>query len=673
MSMGKSTFEFTNSSITLNGGSTTINITQDNQSYSHKLSHGYGDIATLDAGVVSFTWSPAAKDLTKFFEEIPNQTTRLIDVYLDTYNGSTLVGRDVHALTVTLSEDTGRPMYLSTPTIKDNNTVTNKMGVLLPGKSNISVSKIPIVSYGANIAKDRFTYTVGATEYEFPSISYLLSSLPLTDKPKSFPIGFKLVDSRGFIRRVTVNKTCALYNDPSIDLFEIIRCDSNGNETEAGTKAKIIVKGNWSYLNGENSATLKIGYKPQTESSYTYITVNTGNGIVDYEAILDITLETGTDYLFSYTFEDSLSSCTADGIGFVNSKNIIYVSANGEELTLGSSSDGNILIGPDHIDIRKSEDILASFSGETRTETSEFTGDPYNKNYGKISANNIIVSSGVKKDDGSTYEVAEISQYTGVDPAFTGKGSNMILKTQIGVRPQENLEEYEATIKMGAAFTGRNEIFSSITEEAEEITLKGKDIYIKPTSNFNYDIPVRLSEDCDLLTFSGKYYLGNNCTNRPVDKNGWLECKQYSTDCCHQTYTTYTGEIYKRTMKNGTWGRWTQDSGPSGVMYDLGGVKMLHGTFVTKGGGDSSKQLFTISQLKTRFGIDSASQVNSTQFMVIVQNGDGGVTGVHMQGSTWLGDKCYAVFNNIVNTQTQIRINYLIIYTPSEYFGRYSI
>ena len=59
--------------------------------------------------------------------------------------------------------------------------------------------------------------------------------------------------------------------------------------------------------------------------------------------------------------------------------------------------------------------------------------------------------------------------------------------------------------------------------------------------------------------------------------------------------------------------------------------------------------------------------------MVIVQNGDGGATGVHMQGSTWLGDKCYAVFNNIVNTQTQMRINYLIIYTPSEYFGRYSI
>lgn len=671
--MGKSTFEFSVSSVTIDGESTVINITQDNNTYTHKILHEFGEITSLPAGTMEFEWKPTVTELTKFLEEIPNQKTRSIDVYLDTYDGENLVGRDIHALTITLSASPGSPVYIGTPIIEDNNSVTNSMGVILPGKSNISVNDYSMAQFGASIVKKCYTYTANYKEYEYPSVLFLLLSLPLTDTPKKYDIGFKIVDSRGFERKTTVTKTCAKYSNPIIDIFEIVRCDSNGNETESGTKAKVIVKGSWSYLNGKNTAAFKIGYKLQTETEYTYITKSVSEGIVDYEQILDFTLNSDSDYLFAVELKDSFTTFSKESIGFSNSKNIIYVSANGEELTLGSSSDGNILIGPDHIDIRKSEDILASFSGETRTETSEFTGDPYNKNYGKISANNIIVSSGVKKDDGSTYEVAEISQYTGVDPAFTGKGSNMILKTQIGVRPQENLEEYEATIKMGAAFTGRNEIFSSITEEAEQITLKGKDIYIKPTSNFNYDIPVRLSEDCDLLTFSGKYYLGNNCTNRPVDKNGWLECKQYSTDCCHQTYTTYTGEIYKRTMENGTWGRWTQDSGPSGVMYDLGGVKMLHGTFVTKGDGDSSKQLFTISQLKTRFGIDSASQVNSNQFMVIVQNGDGGATSVHMQGSTWLGDKCYAVFNNIVNTQTQIRINYLIIYTPSEYFGRNSI
>ena len=671
--MGKSTFEFSASSITIDGESTVIKITQDNNMYTHKILHEFGEITSLPAGTIEFEWTPTATELTKFLEEIPNQKTRSIDVYLDTYDGEILVGRDIHALTVTLSTSTGSPVYIGTPTIKDNNSVTNSMGVILPGKSNISVSDYSTTRFGAKIVKKCYTYTFNNKEYEYPSVLFLLLSLPLTDTPKSYDIGFKLVDSRGFEKKTTVKKTCAKYSNPTIDIFEIVRCDSNGNETEAGTKAKVITKGSWSYLNGKNTAAFKIGYKLQTETEYTYITQTVSNGIVDYEQILNLTLNSDSDYLFAVSLADAFTTYSEEGVGFSNSKNIIYVSADGKELTFGSSSESNVLIGPDNVDIRHSEKVLASFSAETRSETSEFTGNEYEKDYGKMSANNIIISSGAKKDDGSSYEVAEISQYTGVDPAFTGKGSNMIFKTQIGVRPQENLEEYEAIIKMGAAFTGRNEIFSSITEKAEEITLEGKDIYIKPTSNFNYDIPVRLSEDCDLLTFSGKYYLGNDCTNRPVDKNGWLESKLYSTDYCHQTYTTYDGEIYKRTMQNGTWGKWTQDSGPNGVMHDLGGVKMLHGTWVTKGDGDTSKQLFTISQLKTRFGIESNSQVNSTQFMVIVQNGDGGATGVHIQGSTWVGDKCYAVFNNTVSTQTQMRINYLIIYTPSEYFGRYSI
>jgi hypothetical protein len=665
MGVGKSTFAFTNTAITLDGGSTTINITRDNQSYSHKLSHGYGTIATLAVGTTSYTWEPTADQLTKFFAEISNQKTRQIDVYLDTYNGSTLVGRDVHALTVTLSEATGKPT-LSSFVINDSNATTKSWGILVNGKSVPTASQTATAKYGASIVKTVYTY--GGNEYS--SITDLIGSLPLTTTPTNYTIGCKTVDSRGFVTTVSLTKSCAKYEAPTIDTLEMVRCDSSGNETEAGTKAKAIAKGSWASLGGKNTATFKIGYKLQNGDSYTYQTIAVTNGTVDVEQVLSVTLAADSDYLFAVSLVDGLNGFTEDGIGFSNSKNVMYVSADGNELVLGSSSDGNILIGTDHVDIRKSEDVLVSFSGETRTETSEFTGDPYNKNYGKLSANNIIISSGARKESDEEYEVAEISQYTGVDPALTGKGASMNLETQIGKTVENEFNTYRAAIRMGASYNGRNEIFSSITEEAEEITLKCKDIYIKPTSNFNYDIPVRLSEDCDLLTFSGKYYLGNGCINRPVNQNGWLECKQYSTDYCHQTYTTYDGEIYKRTMKAGVWGKWTQDSGLNGVMYDLGGVKMLHSTWVTKP-NDTSVQLFTISQLKTRFGISSASSVASNQFMVIVQNGDGNATAAHMEGSTWVGDKCYAVFSSTVSAQ--IRINYLVIYTPSEYFGRYSV
>lgn len=665
MGVGKSTFAFTNTAITLDGGSTTINITRDNQSYSHKLSHGYGDIATLAVGTTSYTWEPTADQLTKIFAEISNQKTRQIDVYLDTYNGSTLVGRDVHALTVTLSEATGKPT-LSSFTINDSNATTKSWGILVNGKSVPTASQTATAKYGASIVKTVYTYG----ENEYSSIADLIGSLPLTTTPTNYTIGCETVDSRGFVTTVSLKKSCAKYEAPTIDTLEMVRCDSSGNETEAGTKAKAIVKGSWASLGGKNTATFKIGYKLQNGDSYTYQTIAVTNGTVDVEQVLSVTLAADSDYLFAVSLVDGLNGFTEDGIGFSNSKNVMYVSADGNELVLGSSSDGNVLIGQDHIDIRKSEDVLVSISGETRTETSEFTEDTYNRNYGKLSANNIIISSGARKESDEEYEVAEISQYVGVDPALTGKGASMILETQIGKTEGNEFNTYRAAIRMGAAYNGRNAIFSAITEKAEKITLEGKNIYIEPTSSFNYNIPVRLSEDCDLLTYSGKYYLGNGCINRPVNQNGWLECKQYSTDYCHQTYTTYDGEIYKRTMKAGVWGKWTQDSGLNGVMYDLGGVKMLHSTWVTKA-NDTSVQLFTISQLKTRFGISSASSVSSNQFMVIVQNGDGNATAAHVEGSTWVGDRCYAVFSS--NVSTQIRINYLVIYTPSEYFGRYSV
>lgn len=576
MGVGKSTFAFTNTAITLDGGSTTINITRDNQSYSHKLSHGYGTIATLAVGTTSYTWEPTADQLTKFFAEISNQKTRQIDVYLDTYNGSTLVGRDVHALTVTLSEATGKPT-LSSFTINDSNATTKSWGILVNGKSVPTASQTATAKYGASIVKTVYTYG----ENEYSSIADLIGSLPLTTTPTNYTIGCKTVDSRGFVTTVSLKKSCAKYEAPTIDTLEMVRCDSDGNETEAGTKAKAIVKGSWVTLGGKNTATFKIGYKLQNGDLYTYQTIAVTNGIVDVEHVLSVTLAADSDYLFAVSLVDGLNGFTEDGIGFSNSKNVMYVSADGNELVLGSSSDGNILIGPDHVDIRKSEDVLASFSGETRTETSEFTGDPYNRNYGKLSANNIIISSGARKESDEEYEIAEISQYTGVDPTLTGKGASMILETQIGKTVDNEFNTYRAAISMGASYNGRNEIFSSITEKAEEITLEGKNIYIKPTSNFNYNIPVRLSEDCDLLTYSGKYYLGNGCINRPVNQNGWLECMKYSTDYCQQIYITYQGAIYKRLMQAGTWGRWC--AGLANRHYLWSGTLSAGGTITVPG------------------------------------------------------------------------------------------
>lgn len=540
MGVGKSTFAFTNTAITLDGGSTTINITRDNQSYSHKLSHGFGNIATLAVGTTSYTWKPTAAQLTKFFQEIPNQKTRQIDVYLDTYNGSTLVGRDVHAVTVTLSEVTGKPT-ISNFAINDDNATTKGWEILVYGKSTITASQSVSAKHGATITKTVYTYG----ENEYSSIGDLIGSLPLTTTPTNYTIGCKTADSRGFATTASLTKSCAKYEAPTIDTLEMVRCDSSGNETEAGTKAKAIVKGSWASLSGKNTATFKIGYKLQNGTLLTYQKISVTNGIVDYEGILDATLDSNSDYLFAVSLVDELNgSFTEESIGFSNSQNIMYISADGEELILGSSSNGNILIGPDHVDIRKGEALRASFEADKLTLGDEYLKLGYGANDGNKHSGTYLMT-----ETSNTIDVF-LKDITNPD------GGNYGASIQL-----HNTGTYYGTkITGGEAYIGVyvNDI-DAVVPDTSAIKLVGGRVHVAARKAFTYDIPV-MTGDCNKLVYSGKYYLENGSTNRPVDKNGWLESMLYSTDYCHQTYTTYTGERYTRMMQEGTWKAWVDES-----------------------------------------------------------------------------------------------------------------
>lgn len=475
MGVGKSTFAFTNTAITLDGGSTTINITRDNQSYSHKLSHGYGDIATLAVGTTSYTWKPTAAQLTSFFQEVPNQKTRQIDVYLDTYNGSTLVGRDVHALTVTLSEATGKPNALVWD-IEDHTQITKSWGVIVPGLSAayLKMTQMPSGKYGASISKTAYTYA--DQEYPFDmrddiSVRTLINALPLTTTPTSYALGCRVTDSRGLSTIQTITKSCARYEYPAIDRFDAIRCDANGNEVSSGTKVKVIVKGSWASIGGKNSATLKVGYKLYEDLEFTYQTISVTNGVVDINEILDVTLDANENYYFSAMLSDQVNSVSEES---------------------GGSSDGTGIFS--------------------------------------VSADNSVVE--INSDHTLNLTALEQINMNAHGIHLTTSEGTMLFESKV----------------------------STQEEAAGSIIFKGPgpyDVIHFTNAQVTQDIPVLTSVDCNNLTSSGKYYLANGSTNRPVDKNGWLESKLYSTDYCNQIYTTYTGEIYTRMMNAGTWGAWS--------------------------------------------------------------------------------------------------------------------
>ena len=232
-----------------------------------------------------------------------------------------------------------------------------------------------------------------------------------------------------------------------------------------------------------------------------------------------------------------------------------------------------------------SEDII-SVTGENREVTSDYnpSGATFTRRYGKIiNADGTIISCGntVSEND---YEIAEMVQYTGVDPLLSGHEAGIDITTKIAGVDKIGMNKTEtdkAYIHLEAKRDGRNDVHSRIestadwisfngkriifypnqefeidgTQNGASIGIKGKDIGIYPTEALELGIPV-ITGNCNTLTKSCTWYLGNGSTNRPLDQNGWLISRSYSTDYCHQTYITNTGGIYRRMMQSGKWSIW---------------------------------------------------------------------------------------------------------------------
>lgn len=87
--------------------------------------------------------------------------------------------------------------------------------------------------------------------------------------------------------------------------------------------------------------------------------------------------------------------------------------------------------------------------------------------------------------------------------------------------------------------------------------------------------------------------------------------------------------------------------------------RMTTGTKVlTAGKTGTSRQLFSNSEINSLLGVSNSSNGNTA---VMVSNGDGAATGVHVEGCTYKNGAWHAVFNTNIGS-VPIRINFIITY-----------
>lgn len=92
---------------------------------------------------------------------------------------------------------------------------------------------------------------------------------------------------------------------------------------------------------------------------------------------------------------------------------------------------------------------------------------------------------------------------------------------------------------------------------------------------------------------------------------------------------------------------------PRNVHRMTAGTKVL-----TAGKTGTSRQLFSNSEINSLLGVSNSSNGNTA---VMVSNGDGDATGVHVEGCTYQNGAWHAVFNTNIGS-VLIRINYIITY-----------
>lgn len=92
---------------------------------------------------------------------------------------------------------------------------------------------------------------------------------------------------------------------------------------------------------------------------------------------------------------------------------------------------------------------------------------------------------------------------------------------------------------------------------------------------------------------------------------------------------------------------------PGNVHRMTAGTKVL-----TAGKTGTSRQLFSNSEINSLLGVSNSSNGNTA---VMVSNGDGAATGVHVEGCTYQNRAWHAVFNTNIGS-VPIRINFIITY-----------
>jgi hypothetical protein len=243
-----------------------IHMNRQSSNFTHTVRYEYGSRkGTIATGVTTgTTWAVPLS----FMNDIPDSTSASGRIYVDTYNGGTLVGTKYTGFTVTVPASVKPGVSV---TLEDVGGYDDIYGRPVQNLSQINVKitatpaySSPIVSYSTLIKNVRYT---GA---EF-------TTAPLPDA-LGYPVEVTVTDKRGRTGTWKYAMIVMAYKPPIVSDVSVRRCDKDGTVNDKGEYVQVTFSAAVDPMDGENAAVYAVEYKKSSASGWTALTAD-ANGL----------------------------------------------------------------------------------------------------------------------------------------------------------------------------------------------------------------------------------------------------------------------------------------------------------------------------------------------------------------------------------------------------------
>jgi hypothetical protein len=245
-----------------------------------------------------------------FADEIPNATSGIGTIYVDTYSGTTKIGSASVGFTATVPASY-KPSISALTVAEAVSGLASKFGVYVQNQSKAKVAITAAGSHGSTIKLYTTTLTNGKTVLTHNGASFTSGLLSLSG---TYTIKTVVTDSRGRTAEKSITISVVAYYPPEVNDFVVQRWDKTANAADDdGLYLHYSVKSKVAPVNNKNDKQIKFEYRISGASEWLTLT-NWANmsaySLTDYNTFTTPTFSTDNAYEIRVSVKDYFTSST---------------------------------------------------------------------------------------------------------------------------------------------------------------------------------------------------------------------------------------------------------------------------------------------------------------------------------------------------------------------------